>query len=133
MKAESDEEIENEDKRNPVKRAEREKEFRTVGKLKDIITDPNLMYERLQEYNKTFKTVKNAHYRLKDLTIIDFSLAARGPQEDEVYTNQPFYRNNIRRGNTIVYNAKTKQAEWARKGLIKFFDISDKALQAIAQ
>lgn len=89
------------------------------------------MYARIQEFNKTFKTVKNAHPKHKELTIIDFSLAARGPQEDEVYTHQPFYRNNIRRGNTLVFNTKTKQAEWARKGLIKFFDISDKALWAI--
>jgi hypothetical protein len=31
----------------------------------------------------------------------------------------------------VVFNSKTKQAEWARKGLMKFFDISDKALHAI--
>lgn len=89
------------------------------------------MQTKLQEYGKTFKSVKNTHPLRKELTIIDFSLAARGPQEDEVYTFQPFYRNNIRRGNTIVFNSKTKQAEWARRGLMKFFDISDKALYAI--
>lgn len=40
MKLDSDEEIELEDKRNPVKRAEREKEFKAVGKIKAILTDP---------------------------------------------------------------------------------------------
>jgi hypothetical protein len=96
-----------------------------------VITDANRMHARMQEYAKTFKSVKNAHPKQKELTIIDFSLAARGPQEDEIYTNQPFYRNNIRRGNTLVLNSKTKQAEWGRKGLVKFFDISDRTLHAI--
>ena len=86
----------------------------------------------MQEFNKTFKTYKNAHPKCKELTIIDFSLAARGPQEDEIYTHQPFYRNNIRRGNSLVVNNKTKEVSWGRKGLIKFFDISEKGLRAIA-
>ena len=77
--------------------------------------------------------VKNNHPKHKDLTIIDYSLAARGPQEDQVYTKHPFYRNNIRRGNTLVANSKTKQVFWGRKGLIKFFDISDKSLKAIVE
>lgn len=102
-----------------------------MGQLKEIITDPTEMYARVQELSKTFKSVKNTHPKIRELTIIDFSLAARGPQEDDIYTHQPFYRNNIRRGNTLVFNSKTKQAEWARKGLVKFFDISDKALYAI--
>lgn len=77
--------------------------------------------------------VKNSHPRHKELSIIDFSLAARGPQEDQVYSGQPFYRNNIRRGNTIVYDTKKKECHWGRKGLIKFFDISDKSIKAIVQ
>jgi len=52
--------------------------------------------------------VRNVHPKLKDLTIIDCSLAARGPKEDELYSRMPFYRNNIRRGNTIVVNNKSK-------------------------
>jgi len=36
----------------------------------------------MQLYNKTFKSVKNSHNKNKELSIIDFSLAARGPQED---------------------------------------------------
>jgi hypothetical protein len=58
-------------------------------------------------------------------------LNARGPEEDEIYVKQPFYRNNIRRGNTILYNNKEKTAEVARKGLIKFFDIGQSSLKAI--
>jgi hypothetical protein len=102
-----------------------------MGQLKEIISDPTEMYGRVQELSKTFKSVKNTHPKIRELTIVDFSLAARGPQEDDIYTHQPFYRNNIRRGNTLVFNSKTKQAEWARKGLVKFFDISDKTLHAI--
>ena len=44
---------------------------------------------------------------------------------------QPFYRNNIRRGNTLILNNKEKKVDIARKGLIKFFDISQKSLWAI--
>ncbi len=132
MKLESDEEVEVDERRNPIKRAEREKEFKTVGQLKQIITDAAEIYAKATEFSKTFKAVKNAHPKLKELSIVDFSLAARGPQEDEIYSNQPFYRNNIRRGNTVVVNSKTKEVQWGRKGLVKFFDISDKALKAIA-
>lgn len=114
-----------------MSRAEKEKEFRTVGQNKDIYTDPKDAYENLLKYEKTIKTVKNPYPQRKDLTIIDFSLAARGPQEDEVYEHQHFYRNNVRRGNTIVVNPKTKEAFWGRRGLMKFFDIHDKALKAI--
>ena len=108
MKLESDQEIEVDERRNPIKRAQRQKEFKTVGQLKQIITDPAELYAKVNEFGKTFKSVKNAHPKFKQLTIVDFSLAARGPQEDQIYANQPFYRNNIRRGNTLVFNSKTK-------------------------
>ena len=45
----------------------------------------------------------------------------------------PFYRNNIRRGNTIVYDTKTKEAFWGRKGLIKFFDLYQQSIQSIVE
>jgi hypothetical protein len=133
MKLESDEEIEQDERKNPVKRAEREKEFRTVGPLKAIHTDPKEMYENITKYNKSIKMVKNQHPKHPELTILDFSLAARGPQEDEVYSHQPYYRNNVRRGNTLVVNSKTKDVYWGRKGLVKFFDISDKSIKAIIE
>ena len=82
MKAESDEENGGDERRNPIKRAEREKEFRTAGALKDIYTDPKLVYENIMRLSKSIKTVKNGHPKHKEFSIIDFSLAARGPQED---------------------------------------------------
>lgn len=133
MKLESDEEIEQDERKNPVKRAEREKEFRTVGPQKTIHIDPKEMYENITKYNKSIKTVKNVHPKHPEFSIIDYSLAARGPQEDEVYSHQIYYRNNIRRGNTVVLHNKTKEVFWGRKGLVKFFDISDKSIKAIVE
>lgn len=61
MKLDSDEEIELEDKRNPVSRAEKSKEFRTVGQLKEIYTNPHDVYQNIAKYSKTIKCVKNVH------------------------------------------------------------------------
>ncbi len=77
--------------------------------------------------------MRNDHPQKKDFVIIDFSLNARGPDEDEIYVKQPFYRNNIRRGNSLLYNNKDKTVEVIRRGLIKFFDIGDKSLKAIQE
>ena len=109
MKLDSDQEMEQEDKRNHFSRAEREKQFRTVGQNKEIYTDPHQVYDNLiTKYGKSIKNVSNPHPKFKEMTIIDYSLATRGPQEDQVYSSQPFYRNNVRRGNTIVLNKKNK-------------------------
>lgn len=62
-----------------------------------------------------------AHPFLKDTTIIDVTLAGRGFVEDSVYEEYPYYRNNIRRGNTLLKIGN--QVFWLRKGLKKFFDI----------
>ena len=129
MKLDSDEEVEQEHK-NPVKRAEREREFKTAGMLKEVYRSAKDMHSAVQKYDKTFKTVSHPHPKHKQLTVTDFSLAARGPQEDEVYSQRPFFRNNVRRGNTILFDQKTKEVHWARKGLIKFFDLSDKIIKA---
>ena len=43
----------------------------------------------------------------------------------------PFYRNNIRRGNTLVEDQNNKKVIWARKGLKKFFDLSRESIRAI--
>ena len=32
-----------------------------------------------------------------------------------------------------MYDVKKKECHWGRKGLIKFFDISDKSIKAIVQ
>jgi hypothetical protein len=79
-----------------------------VGQLKDILTNPADIFEMVSKYDKSIKSVKKPHPVHKGLSIIDFSLAARGPQEDEVYAKQPFYRNNVRRGNTVVVNQQQK-------------------------
>ena len=62
------------------------------------------MYEAVNKYTNTIKKVVNTHIKNKHTNIIDFSLNARGPEEDSIYVKQPFYRTNIRRGNTIVYD-----------------------------
>lgn len=62
------------------------------------------MYEAVNKYSNTIKKVVNPHIKHKNINIIDFSLNARGPDEDSMYVKHPFYRSNIRRGNTIVYD-----------------------------
>lgn len=44
---------------------------------------------------------------------------------------QPFYRNNIRRGNTFIVDKQKKKVDIGRKGLKKFFDIGMAGLKAI--
>ena len=129
MKLDSDEEQEQEHK-NPVKRADRDREFKTAGMIKEVYRSAKDIHGALQKYEKTIKTVSHPHPKHKQLTVVDFSLAARGFQEDEVYSQRPFYRNNIRRGNTILVDPKNKEAHWVRKGFIKFFDLSDKIIKA---
>ncbi len=53
---------------------------------------------------------------------------ARGPDEDKMYVKHAFFRNNIRRGNTLIWNSDEKKAQWGRKGLMKFFDITQSSL-----
>lgn len=55
MQPDSDEDVQ--EKKNPIKRAEKEKEFRTVGGSKEILQKPEELYEAALKYNKTFKTV----------------------------------------------------------------------------
>ena len=104
-----------------------------MGQFKEILTNPAEIYDMISKYDKSIKCVKKPHPVHKGLNIVDFSLAARGPQEDEVYAKQPFYRNNVRRGYTVVFNQQQKEFFWGRKGLMKFFDISDKSIKAIIE
>lgn len=90
------------------------------------------MYETIHKYTNTIKKVVNPHIKEKNLTIIDYSMNARGPDEDKMYVKHPFFRSNVRRGNTLVYNKDEKKAYWGRKGLQKFFDINQASLEAIA-
>ena len=50
--------------------------------MKDIFTDPKLMHESVNKYNKSIKSVKGTHPKHKNITIVDFSLNNRGPLED---------------------------------------------------
>lgn len=89
------------------------------------------MYETLIKYSNTIKKVLSQHIKHKNINIIDFSLNARGFEEDKMYVKHPFYRANVRRGNTLIWDNDEKKAYWGRKGLMKFFDISQASLQAI--
>lgn len=77
------------------------------------------------------KLVKNEFPSCKGLLVMDGSLSAKGPVEDRIYSDFPFYRNNLRRGLTLgkfggaVY--------WLRKGLRKFFDVNLPALKGEAK
>lgn len=62
------------------------------------------MYETIYKYTNTIKKVVNSHIKNKNINIIDFSMNARGPDEDKIYVKHAFFRNNIRRGNTLVWN-----------------------------
>ena len=68
------------------------------------------MYEAVQRYSNTIKSVSNGHPITKGQTIMDFSLNARGPDEDKIYVKHNFYRWNVRRGNTLIINSKEKKA-----------------------
>ena len=48
-------------------------------------------------------------------------------EEDKLYAYEPFYRNNIRRGNTFLrinYPDNTTAIYLIRKGMQKFFDLA---------
>lgn len=47
----------------------------------------------------------------------------KGDLEDKLYSKNEFYLNNIRRGNTILFNKDENSYKWIRKGLKKFFDL----------
>ena len=56
----------------------------------------------------------------------DISIKGRGPVEDKVYSKRHNMLQNVRRGNTVL-NLTNKGKDGmivARKGLMKFFDIS---------
>ena len=130
MQHESDEQKGN-NQRHPVKKGDRTKEFREIGNSNKVFINQQELYEAAIQHSKTFKTVRNQHPIHHEFEIVDFSLNARGTEEDEVYVKYPFYRANIRRGNTFLYNKVEKKGEIARKGLMKFFDISQSSLKAI--
>ncbi len=72
-------------------------------------------------------------YLRGEVTLYDYCLDCRGDQEDRLFTKDPYYRNNIRRGNTVIQvidkqSNELKTTFFARKGLKKFFDIREEYL-----
>jgi len=74
--------------------------------------------------------VKIVNYNVKfnqDVELIDVSLEAKGPEEDDLYISSDYLRKNVRRGNTFINiykKNKLRQTILARKGLEKFFDLA---------
>lgn len=69
--------------------------------------------------------------RKRKFNLIDISLNGHGSDEDKKYIRSIFYRNNIRRGNTIIENSNQciilfiilEYCDFARKGTPKILDI----------
>jgi hypothetical protein len=85
---------------------------------------------KAEDYYKEFKNdpgvkfVENKSPVAKGVEVMDVSLSAKGPSEDRIYSDFGFYRDNIRRGNTLANLKQEEQVHWLRKGLKKFFDIN---------
>ena len=112
---------------------------------KDI--SANEFYEKLEERNKETiesftqgkKSKKKGYITLKDLLIkfikaptpikdvelIDIKLASKG-KEDEIFLEQDFIAEHIRRGESLFYNKAENKYDFARIGLPKFFDYKKK-------
>jgi|JI6StandDraft_1071083.scaffolds.fasta_scaffold10335_6 hypothetical protein len=94
--------------------------YRDAGYKKTILTNADEYYKEFKN-DAGVKFVENKSPIAKGLSVFDVSLSAKGPVEDRVYSDYGFYRENIRRGNTLAtFEEKTY---WLRKGLKKFFDI----------
>ena len=104
--------------------------YRDKGYEKGIITDAEAYFKRVDE-DPGIKIIKNEFNfpHCKDLLVMDLSLSAKGPVEDRIYSDYPFYRNNLRRGNTLGRLLKGNTVHWLRKGLRKFFDVNLPALK----
>lgn len=86
-------------------------------------------------------------YRQSNVLICDLKIKIRGYDEEKIFLENPFIRLNIRRGNSILITFNPElcknpeqitseplsdtipigeiiSAEWVRRGLLKFFDIS---------
>lgn len=86
-------------------------------------------------------------YKQGNIVICDLKIKMKGYEEEEIFLENPFIRLNIRRGNSVMLVLKPDfcleaqqtpsesllskidmshiiNAEWVRRGLVKFFDIS---------
>ena len=95
----------------------------------------------LEAYRLLESIHKDSHIRIntwevpyiREVTLFDFSLDCKGDQEDRLYTKDTYYRDNVRRGNTLIQvvdksTNMLKTTFFARKGLKKFFDIREEYL-----
>lgn len=94
--------------------------YKDAGYKKAILTNAEEYFKEFGD-DKGVKFVENKSEVVKGLTVLDVSLSAKGPIEDRIYSDFPFYRENIRRGNTL--GRLDGRTYWLRKGLKKFFDI----------
>ena len=59
--------------------------------------------------------------------LYDISLHKKGPIEDKLYLNNPFYLINVRRGNSILKSGE--EMSICRRGMRKFYDLERKYLE----
>jgi len=86
-----------------------------------------LSIQELFEKIKQDKNIKVHDMRVpfqKDIQLYDFALQSRGQDEDKMYAVYPWYRQYIRRGNTILSKKEPEPSlMYGRKGFEKFFDL----------
>lgn len=95
-------------------------DYKEAGYKKAIYTDANEYYKEFKA-DPGVKIVENKSLVAKGISLLDVQLSAKGPIEDRIYSDFGYYRDNIRRGNTLARDED--QTYWLRKGLKKFFDI----------
>ena len=120
---------------------EEEQKDNNINQLTDISADE--LYSKLDEWNnnkisemtKIGKKDKKKYYRLKDMIIkfnkmptpienlelIDIKLGAK-LAEDEVFLEEDFIAQYLRRGESLFFNNISGKYDYARLGLNKFFD-----------
>lgn len=87
-------------------------------------------YELMEAIEKD-KSVKVVDFTVPyddNICLYDISLKSHGQDEDQVYAFEPWYRSNVRRGNTVIQifqenSDKVSKTFYARRGFEKFFDL----------
>lgn len=108
----------------------------------EIVSYRILSPEQILELANQRKDVRSKDYLIpysKNNLVYDVKLNGRGFQEDKIFTHNPELLYNIRRGLSLIvsnhkveqYDSSTnsisliesRQIDWARKGMFKFFDM----------
>jgi hypothetical protein len=108
----------------------------------DIVSYRILSPQEIWELANQAKDVRSKEYSIpysKNNLVYDVKLHGRGFQEDKIFTNNPELLYNIRRGLSLIvsnhklekydpsnnsfYLIESRQIDWARKGMFKFFDM----------